>query len=138
MGADPATSLFAQYDIGTPQVTNDVTDSSVESLFGQYGFGTDTGNIPAYTDLSGLVGTLYNNDNSSYLPSTYAGSGSLLPVDLTGNSSGVAGSSAIPFGGTIYTTSTAAAPRTASSTNLIWLILLAVGGFYLFESRRKK
>lgn len=143
MGADPLI-LSSAYDYSQIPYTNDTVDTSSDPFAGYYGLSGDVSNpldTPADSVANLVTGSDWTTqDVNSYLslPSTYTGAGSLLPVDLTGSSSSVSGSSSLPFGGVINTTSTAAAPRTASSTNLIWLIVLAVGGFYLFESRRKK
>lgn len=143
MGADPM-MLSSAYDYSQIPYTSDTVDTGSDPFAGYYGISGDTSNplnTPADSLANLVTGTDWTvPDVNSYLglPSTYTGAGSLVPVDLVGNSSSQAGSSSLPFGGVINTTSTAAMPRSASSTNLIWLILLAVGGFYLFESRRKK
>lgn len=144
MGADPL-MLSSAYDYSQIPYTSDTVDTSSDPFAGYYGGSGDFPNPlnnpgSSINDLA--TGEPYTpEDNTNYLsslPSTYSGAGSLVPVDLTGDSSSTAGSSALPFGGVINTTSTAAMPRSASSSNLILLVLLAVGGFYLFESKRKK
>ena len=112
--------LSSAYDYSQIPYANDTTDTGSDPFAGYNGLG----------DIGPNIG-----DSLSQVASFNSGM-PIQPVDLTGNTAEESGISSLigSLGGVIHVTSYAPSPAsTTGSSGLIWILLLAVGGYVLMR-----